>query len=337
MNSAAHSHRSALFLLMSCVGSLAFALILPFMVDARSKPFHDAPLREMEKIQPDYVFIGNSMCESRIGARHLSELSGEKAYRIVSGPSFIPTWYIWLKNFVAAAKIKPKKVFMFFTDEQLTATEFEVVPRDAEFIESELTFYEPVYDRLIRKKAGSFYQKIIDRIRRFYFRSEIQDPARQAFSNFIMRLSSAASYEQTRQEINLYLKTAGRRPAFDVVHEQDFHPRDVPMTSTEAFSLALTKSFLDPMVQVAKEYKVPVCFFRIRRAPLLRREDDPKFIEYKRELKAYFERNNICYIDESGDTDVTDDYYASPSDDHVVKGAQYTEMFFRKYIKDHAS
>lgn len=334
MNSPAHSSRYPLFLLMSCVALLALALALPFVVNTRTKAFYDQPIKEMEEMQPDYVFIGNSMCESRIDAKYLSGLSGEKAYRIAAGPSFIATWYIWLKNFVAAANIKPKKVFMFFTDEQLTVTEFQVPPKDAEFIETELTFYEPVYDRLIRRKSETFLEKVIDRIRRFYGRSEIQEPARQAFSKLVMQLSSFAPYEKTREEINGYLKTVGRRPAFDVVHDQDFRPRDVPMTSTEEFSAALGKSFLEPMVQVAKENNLNVCFFRIRRAPKLRREDEPTFIDYKRELKAYFDRNNVCYIDESGDTEVTDDYYGTPSDDHVVKRSQYTEMFYRKYIKD---
>lgn len=334
MSAPTHTSRYPLFLLMSCIAALALALALPFLVNARTKAFYDIPIKEMEAMQPDYVFIGNSMCESRIDARYLSALSGEKAYRIAGGPSFIATWYIWLKNFVAAAKIAPKKVFIFFTDEQLTVTEFQVPPKDAEFIETELTFYEPTYDRLIRRKSETFLEKVIDRIRRFYARSEIQEPARQAFSKFVMQLSSPAPHEKTREEINGFLKTAGRRPAFDVVHDQDFRPRDVPMTSTEQFSAALGKSFLEPMVQVTKDNNLNVCFFRIRRAPKLRREDEPAFIEYKRELKEYFARNNVCYIDESGETDVTDDYYGTPSDDHVVKRNQYTEMFYRKYIKD---
>jgi hypothetical protein len=167
MNSPTHSSRYPLFLLMSCVAVLALALALPFMVNTRTKAFYDLPIKEMEEMQPDYVFIGNSMCESRIDAKYLSGLSGEKAYRVAAGPSFIATWYIWLKNFVAAANITPKKVFIFFTDEQLTVTEFQVPPKDAEFIETELTFYEPVYDRLIRRKSETFLEKEIDRIRRF--------------------------------------------------------------------------------------------------------------------------------------------------------------------------
>ena len=46
-------------------------------------------------MQPDYVFIGNSICESRIDA----------------GPSFLSTWRIWLKSF-AAANMQPKKVLI---------------------------------------------------------------------------------------------------------------------------------------------------------------------------------------------------------------------------------
>lgn len=337
MNSSAAPTRYPYVLLFVVMACLAAGLVAPFVVEAKKSAFNDEPLRSIEEGKPAYIFIGNSMCDSRISPTLMTMLSGEPSARIVAGPSFVVTWYLWLKNYVAAAKHRPKKVFIFFTDEQLTVTHFQIPPKDAEYIETELHFYEPEYDRLVRKRNESFYKSIIERIRRFYSREEFLTPVRQAIASFNMEFVDSRPVVDTREEINLYLKRAGRRFAFDVVHDQDFRPRDVPMTSTETFSNALSNSFLEPMVRVAKEKNVNVCFFRIRRAPSLRREDEPAFMEYKRQLKEYFARNNICYIDESGDTEVTDEYFSGPFDDHCVQRERYTEMFYRKYIKNPAS
>jgi hypothetical protein len=328
------SNRYPLFLLMLCLTFLAAALALPFATGIRRVPFNDQPIRDMEAQQSDFVFIGNSMMRSRIDPNYILSASGKKAYRIDAGPSFVGSWYLWLKNFVAVAKIKPKRVFLFFTDEQLTSTNFWLSVSDAEKIESVMRFQEPVYDRLVRNKQSSLYSNILEHIHRFYARSDIQEPVRQRIANFLMQRISSGSYEDTKNEINNYLKTVGRRKAFDVIHDPNFRPRDVPMTTTEAFSVALTKSFLVPIVQVAKENNLPLCFFRIRRSPMQRREGEPKFQEYLRSLEAYFKANDVCYIDESGDTDVTDDMYGTPSDDHIHDRRRYTsQIFYPKYLK----
>jgi hypothetical protein len=292
----------------------------------------------MDSEQTQVVFIGNSMMESRIDRTYIEQTAGLKAFlldagKVSAGPSMVPTWYLWLKNLVAPAKIKLTKVFIFFVDEQLTSTKFFIEPHDAKMTEAVLTRYEPVYDRLIRHKNTSLYTLVKDRIYQFYFRSDIQGAFRQVFSNLLMSAISTGPVERTKGEINTYLKNVGRRPAFDVIHDADFHPRDVPTTTTEEFSVALKNSFLAPIVQVAKDNNIPLCFVRIKRSPLQRREGDPKFQEYLRALEGYFKENNVCYIDESGDSSITDDLYKAPSDDHIGQPTAYTTLFVKKHLQ----
>jgi len=330
--------RTSIVLLISVLCLITAALAIPFLVGGHKLPLNDQVMRRMEAEQSDLVFIGNSMMESRIDRVYIAEKTGLKsilfdAGHVMAGPSIVPTWYLWLKNFVAPAKVKPKKVFIFFVDEQLTATEFHMDPIDTKGIERALTLHEPVYDRLVRHRDSSFYSTIKEYIHQFYARSQIQERFRQRFSSLLMSLVGNAPAEQTKSEINNYLKAAGRRPAFDVVHDPDFHPRDVPATTTEAFEVALSKSFLVPMVQVAKDNNIPLCFFRIKRSPLQRRENNPQFQEYRRSLEAFFKEHNVCYIDENKDDGPPDDFYKAPSDDHIGPSTRYTALFVTKYLQ----
>ena len=274
--------RTSIVLLILVLALLATALTIPFIVGGQKVPFNDRLTRKLEAEQSDLVFIGNSMMESRIDGGYIFEATGLKPFlldagKVMAGPSMVGTWYVWLKNLVAPAKVQLKKVFIFFVDEQLTATTFWLDPQDVKGVEAVLTLHEPDFDRLVRHKNSSLYGTLKEYIHRFYARSEVQEPFRQRFSSLLMGLVGGGTAEQTKSEINSYLKTAGRRPAFDVIHDTDFHPRDVPATTTEEFSEAITQSFLVPMVRVAKENNIPLCFFRIKRSPLQRREKAPNF------------------------------------------------------------
>ena len=332
--------RTSSVLLILVLALLATALTIPFIVGGQKIPFNDRLTRKMEEEQSDLLFIGNSMMESRIDGGYIFEATGLKPFlldagKVMAGPSMVGTWYLWLKNLVAPAKVKFKKVFIFFVDEQLTATEFWLDTHDTKGVEAILTLHEPEFDRLVRHKNGSWYGTIKEYIHRFYARSGVQEPFRQRFSSLLMGLVGGSSAEQTKGEINSYLKTAGRRPAFDVIHDTDFHPRDVPATTTEEFSEALTKSFLAPIVKVAKDNNIPLCFFRIKRSPLQRRENDPKFQEYLRSLVAFFKAHEVCYIDENGDSAITDDLFTAPSDDHIGPKTAYTKLFVRTYLQQY--
>jgi hypothetical protein len=319
-------------LLIACVLLLTAALCLPFLGQARSRPFNDKVTREIEEKRPDYVFIGNSMCESRINPPMFKQLSGKSAYLVFAGPSWIGAWYLWIKNLVATASYRPKKIFVIFVDQQLTQTWFGLPAKDLDQMQAYMSFHEPEFNRIVLFKHRTLLGDIIDRIRSFYGRDEVQEPARQAFASAVMKLSSpAVPVDATRTEINGFLKTAGRRPSTEVLGDQTFKTRDSVERNTDPFNEALPWSFLPPLVELIQKKDLPVCFLRIKRAPLLRHEDDPAFVQYKRDLREYLERNGICYIDESGDPDVTDNVFATPSDDHADHDI-YTPIFVRKHI-----
>ena len=43
----------------------------------------------------------------------------------------------------------------------------------------------------------------------------------------------------------------------------------------------------------------------------------------------------MCYIDENSDSDIPDDLYTAPSDDHIGPKTAYTKLFVHKYLQQY--
>ena len=71
---------------------------------------------KLEKIQPDFIFIGNSMLDSRIDPDYFQESTGKKIYIIWHGGIMSSVWYLIMKNVIVVSEVKPKTVFIFFRD-----------------------------------------------------------------------------------------------------------------------------------------------------------------------------------------------------------------------------
>jgi hypothetical protein len=74
--------------------------------------------------RPELVVIGDSTAGTRIDPALLEQLSGRRVFAILhpgTGPVF---WYLALKNWVIASSVRPKFVFIFFRDPNLTDVMF---------------------------------------------------------------------------------------------------------------------------------------------------------------------------------------------------------------------
>ena len=81
---------------------------------------------DLQRLQPGYVVIGDSMAGTRLDDRRLVELTGVPVAPLLqpgSGPAF---WYLALKNWVIASGIRPRMVFIFFRDANLTDVLFRL-------------------------------------------------------------------------------------------------------------------------------------------------------------------------------------------------------------------
>lgn len=68
----------------------------------------------------EYLFVGNSMLDSRIDPELFTDLAGKTSIALAEGSSGAAHWYLTLKNVVLPSGVRPKKVFLFFRSGELT-------------------------------------------------------------------------------------------------------------------------------------------------------------------------------------------------------------------------
>ncbi|HYO96626.1 MAG TPA: hypothetical protein VER33_19065 [Polyangiaceae bacterium] len=84
-------------------------------------PFDARPLREIRRVQPDFVLIGNSMVNTRFHEKTLRQLLAPRTVvKVANGGSKSSAWYLYLKNYVIASGVRPRRVILFFVDNDLT-------------------------------------------------------------------------------------------------------------------------------------------------------------------------------------------------------------------------
>src|SRR3954462_2735045 len=100
---------------------------LPAIEGPRERaPFDASRPAALRGMQPAFVVIGDSMAGSRIDPAVFTRVSGQTVAPLLyagSGPAW---WYLVLKNWVIASGIRPKAVFIFFRDTNLTNVLFRI-------------------------------------------------------------------------------------------------------------------------------------------------------------------------------------------------------------------
>ena len=122
---------------------------------------------EVLAIDPDYVFIGNSMLESRIDVERFQELAdGPKVISLVDSGLGASAWYLRLKNHVIAPGAKPETVFIFSRDSALTDPPTDVRGDQLDNLEGLLGEAEPEYDAIVSTNSdlNDKTARLIDRI-----------------------------------------------------------------------------------------------------------------------------------------------------------------------------
>jgi hypothetical protein len=97
------------------------ATYLPSFEDPRQRrPFDASRIPELVRLNPGYVVIGDSMAGTRIDEARLGELAGRPVAPLLQPGSGSAFWYLALRNWVIASGIRPRVVFIFFRDTNLT-------------------------------------------------------------------------------------------------------------------------------------------------------------------------------------------------------------------------
>jgi hypothetical protein len=293
---------------------------LPAFEGPREIPFNAERLIELRRMNPDAVVIGDSMAGTRIDDRLLGRLSGRRVALLLQPGSGSVFWYLALRNWIIDSGIKPRVVFIFFRDTNLTDTMFRLdvqslghVAREREeevaaIVESSLrTRWEPIHG-LVRHA----YQP--ERARRWLEPRVLAWPLGAITSS---RRRQAA----VRQQMN---------ERFGLDRQRRMDAADVGVDPGEDFESAVEHSVLPLMFRDAERAGLTLCLVRVQRRPVNGRPpDQPGALrQYVGDLRGYVEAHGGVFRDDTGDPAMTLDLYEDGDHLSAQGKPRYTAIFY---------
>jgi hypothetical protein len=289
--------------------------------------FDPDPVEQLAELRPGYVVIGDSMAGTRIHTTRLSELAGTTATPILqagSGPAF---WYLALKNWVIASGARPKVVFIFFRDTNLTDVMFRLDDAFRWNIDRVAGEREPEVNQAIAARTGALRY----RIRSTVDRVSGADQARLWLAPALPERISRALIPSRRRRSEFVRDMNAR---FDFTHVRPFEAADVAdAVDREAdFDHYVDRSVLPLMLRDARAAGITLCFVRVQRRPIGHRppEQSAALVRYIADLRAYVESQGGVFHDDTGDPNLPLEMYEDG--DHVREDwrPRYTENLYQR-------
>ena len=279
----------------------------------------------LQQINPDYIFIGNSMLGSRINPEYLYALTGKKSYLLWTGGAASAAWYLMLKNAVLASGVRPQSVIFFFRDTFLTEPAYRtggVYRRKIKFFSTD---NETVLDSLLRKDK-SLKELCYDRLTDLYPILDINSQQAAAYISAacIHSLGKIFSRGFEISQVNALLDFSNFRQS-----DTDGDSAAAESALHYNFTAALPGSFLPHMIKLAKDNHVQLVFIRVQRRPVnnMPPVQSTALKQYIKELDSYLKQENIVFHDFNGDPRITLDMYGTGDHIDEKKNNLYTEIF----------
>ena len=295
----------------------------------RHGDFKSSPIDDLRHAQPPWVFIGDSMLGTRIDPRYLGEISSTHdetvafLFHAATGPAW---WYLAFKNHLVASGIKPRAVFVFFRDTNLTDTFFRLqsLYGFGFALDDVAHADEPELDAIIAARKRGVWARVHTAVVRAYETDVttgwLEPAVRRWFVNY--RYPGADARERFDRSLN---------ERFDLANLRGDVAADLSGANEAAdFARDLPTSVLPLIVALAKEHGVPLCFVRVQRRPngTTPPEQSSNLRRYVGDLKAYLAANGMLFHDDWGDAELPESIYADG--DHVGDRHQYTALFRRR-------
>ena len=320
---------------------LVGAVLLPPILiggPAARMPFNRGPLDHLKGYRPDYIIIGNSMAYTRISWKKLEDLMpGRRAALLRLPGSRMDVWYLMLKHYVVDSGIKPRRVFLFFRDYNLTWVRHDPSERWLRTLETVSPVDDPEFNQVVfgsrnpvrRKLARGLLDVFALGNWGFYWRERVK----QWVTLATIPPGFERKYPQTTdkywaRKVNDRFGLAKLRP-----HVQE-EIEDIYLTNVD-FDQELPKSLLPLFIDLARRHHIPLMMVRVQCNP---RPDgsvpqSPELRRYVADLKAYLAREGVDFHDFTGDPEVTPELYSGT--DHIWPKyrERYTEIFHRRLKK----
>lgn len=323
--------------LLTVAVALAPALFLP--VTIQREPYIGKMIhQELQKIKPDFVFIGNSMLLSRINDSHLEQLlGGKKVYSIVNFGGLSAIHYLSFKYLFLPANITPKKVFIFFRSNQFIRPKMRTTDQLALKTIQRLTpAPDTVFEQIVHGRSRSIIDIVYDNLISIFPVAATQEKIRSKLSNLALFMASIWHLDDGHiaKKQQSILTQANKRFSFtsgslraDIDTESKQKNSD---KNSYDFKNRVADSFLPHILQLARNKNISLVFIRVQDRPAENGAipDPPELQAYMRDLKTYLTEHNALLYDFTGDPELPLSVYHDG--DHIKDQKKYTELFFRR-------
>lgn len=279
----------------------------------------------MLSLKPDFVLIGNSMLYTRIHERTLAQaLAPRRIIQIAYPGAASATWYLVLKNYVAAAPRARRRVLVFFRHFELTEPRMRTTGKYAARIAS----LQPEPDEVLKRKLSPGTSDPVGRARYELERlapvERLRPPVLEPIQRWARRVSELFVHDADEADrsrgINEVFALGRLRSSVETPSE----------TYHVDFKTAVPGSFLPEMLQLAKMKGFRLTFVRTRpREAAEGKPEMPELLAYLNDLASYLKENGSELVDMKSATWETADMYRDG--DHL--STQYTRTYTRLFAE----
>ena len=298
---------------------------------------------QISNSSPDFIFIGNSMLETRIDEKHLENISNKDVILLTMPGGMSSAWYLYFKNFVIQTKISPKNVFIFFRDYELSKPLYRTTGEYSGKLDLISYDEEQEFDFIINSNSGlgEKLSRIFDYI---YPIQSKKNKARDLINRIaatpfipkiipytILRISVGLNDEEYLPILREYKNT--QNSANDLFDRKNF--KSVEMTNTSNISTKFEEhdSFLSALVNMSKNNDIELTFVRVQKRPNIDNSfnSDPNLEQYISQLSNYLQKKEINFIDLS-ERAFGVEYYLDGDHINPEYIEEYTEFFYQENI-----
>ena len=278
---------------------------------------------DLRRLNPGYVVIGDSMAGTRIDERRLGELAGRPVAPLLQPGSGSAFWYLALKNWVIASGIKPRVVFIFFRDTNLTDVMFRLDQTFRWSLDMVAGEREADLNRVIAARMDRPYYHVHGLVERVYQGDRARAWMEPALTVWPARLMIPSV--RRRAEFQ-----AGLNARFGLDHLRPMEAADIQAAEDRMadFPRYVDESPLPLMLRDAGRAGLTICFVRVQRRPAGdgAPEQSPALQRYIDDLQRYVTARGGIFRDDTGDPLLTLDMYEDG--DHIRREARrrYTEI-----------
>ena len=294
---------------------------------ARQAAFEATRISDLQRLTPGYVVIGDSMAGTRIDERRLGELSGAPVAPLLQAGSGSAFWYLALKNWVIASGIKPRVVFIFFRDTNLTDVMFRLDEQFRWSLDLAAGEREDELNAAIAARTDRPYYRIHSLLDRVYEADRARTWIEPAIADW-----PARTIVPSRRRRDEFRTTLNARFGLDHLRPMEAADMQTAEDRLADFDRYLNESVLPLMLRDATAGGLRLCFVRVQRRPVGGQppEQSPALRRYVNELGTYLMRHGAEFRDDTGDPSLTLDMYEDG--DHIARHARrrYTEILFER-------